>query len=105
LTDGDVLDLGDGARVIHVPGRTHGSIALHLPRHGVLFTGDTIAASPVDGAIMPGVFDLDRPLAPTAFRRSATLDTDVACFGHGDPVAERAAAVLRAAADNFPATP
>jgi glyoxylase-like metal-dependent hydrolase (beta-lactamase superfamily II) len=60
LSDGDVLDFGDGARVVHVPGHTPGSIALHLPERGVLFTGDAVAASPLDGKAMPGVFNVDR---------------------------------------------
>ncbi|MFE1248674.1 MBL fold metallo-hydrolase [Streptomyces sp. NPDC058735] len=42
-----------GAHVVPVPGHTHGSIALHLPGHGVLSTGDTVAASPVDGTVIP----------------------------------------------------
>ena len=41
LHDGDVLDFGDGAHVLEIPGHTEGSIAIHLPAHGVLFTGDT----------------------------------------------------------------
>ncbi|MFD9390128.1 MBL fold metallo-hydrolase [Streptomyces sp. NPDC060000] len=97
--DGTVLGFGDGARVVHVPGHTHGSIAVQLPAHGVLFTGDSAAASPVDGTVLPGVFHLDRPLALASFRRLAALDADMACFGHGDPVTRRASAVLRRAAD------
>ncbi|MEV6179992.1 MBL fold metallo-hydrolase [Streptomyces sp. NPDC052015] len=104
LTDGDVLGFGGGARVVHVPGHTDGSIALLLPHHGVLFTGDTVAASPVDGAVIPGVFNLDLPLTVAAFRRLAALDADVACFGHGDPVLGRASAVLRDAAAKHPAS-
>ncbi|MFF9202630.1 MBL fold metallo-hydrolase [Streptomyces sp. NPDC014986] len=99
LRDGDVLDLGDGARVVHVPGHTRGSIALHLPLHGVLFTGDTVAASPVDGTVMPGVFNLDRNQVLAACRRLAALDVEVACFGHGDPVTARADRALRAAVE------
>ncbi|MZF85537.1 MBL fold metallo-hydrolase [Streptomyces sp. SID5643] len=91
----DVLDIGGGARVVHVPGHTHGSIALHLPEHGVLFTGDTVAASPVDGTVMPGVFNLDRPQVLAACRLLAELDPDVACFGHGDPVTRHAGRALR----------
>ncbi len=98
LSGGDVLDVGSGAHVVHVPGHTHGSIALHLPEHGVLFTGDTVAASPVDGAVMPGVFNLDRAQVLAACRRLAELDAEVACFGHGDPVTEQAARALRNAA-------
>ncbi|MYZ39139.1 MBL fold metallo-hydrolase, partial [Streptomyces sp. SID4917] len=40
LEDGDELDFGDGARVVHAPGHTGGSIAVHLPHHGVLFVGE-----------------------------------------------------------------
>ncbi|MCX4759839.1 MBL fold metallo-hydrolase [Streptomyces sp. NBC_01275] len=98
--DDTLLDFGGGARVVHVPGHTHGSIALHLPRHGVLFTGDAVAASPVDGAVLPGVFHLDRTQALASFHRLAALDTDLACFGHGDPVTGRASTVLREGADN-----
>ncbi|MFF7768648.1 MBL fold metallo-hydrolase [Streptomyces massasporeus] len=98
VSGGEVLDIGGGARVVHVPGHTHGSIALHLPEHGVLFTGDTVAASPVDGTVMPGVFNLDRPQVLAACRHLAELDAEVACFGHGDPVTSRAGRALRNAA-------
>ncbi|KOX04456.1 metallo-beta-lactamase [Streptomyces sp. NRRL B-1140] len=103
VSDGDVLDLGGGARIVHVPGHTHGSIALHLPRHGVLFTGDTVAASPVDGAVMPGVFNLDRAQVLAACLRLAGLDPDVACFGHGAPVTAQAGRALRRSAHGWPA--
>ncbi|MGW2642709.1 MBL fold metallo-hydrolase [Streptomyces sp. NPDC001348] len=101
LADGDVLDFGGGARILHAPGHTHGSIAVHLPRHRVLFTGDAVAAAPGTGAVMLGVLNLDRAQAVASFHRLADLDADVACFGHGDPVLGRASAVLREAADTY----
>ncbi|MEU5591660.1 MBL fold metallo-hydrolase [Streptomyces sp. NPDC020298] len=101
LDDGDVLDFGGGARIVHAPGHTHGSIAVHLPEHRVLFTGDAVAAAPVTGTVLPGVFNLDRARTLASFQRLADLDADVACFGHGDPVAGRASAVLRKAADGY----
>ncbi|MFJ9037403.1 MBL fold metallo-hydrolase [Streptomyces sp. NPDC102406] len=103
LADGDVLDFGGGARVVGAPGHTDGSIALELPLHGVLFTGDAVAAHPADGQVMLGVFNLDRGRALASFRRLAALDSDVACFGHGDPVVGGAAAALRAAAETYEA--
>ncbi|MGX1122230.1 glyoxylase-like metal-dependent hydrolase (beta-lactamase superfamily II) [Streptomyces ambofaciens] len=103
VVDGDVLDFGGGARVVHAPGHTDGSIALHLPAHGVLFTGDAVAASPVDGGVLLGVFNLDRDRAVASFGRLAALDTEVACFGHGDPVTARAGKVLRASARTYQA--
>ncbi len=57
LNDGDVLDFGGGAHVLAIPGHTEGSIAVHLPEHGVLFTGDTIANV---GSVMLGTFNQDR---------------------------------------------
>ncbi len=57
LVDGDVLDFGGGAEILAIPGHTEGSIAIHLPRHGVLFTGDTVANV---GTVMLGTFNQDR---------------------------------------------
>jgi glyoxylase-like metal-dependent hydrolase (beta-lactamase superfamily II) len=102
VSDGDVLDFGGGAQVIHVPGHTEGSIALFLPDEAVLFTGDTVAASPVDGAVIPGVLNLNLPQLLDSFHRLAALDADVACFGHGDPVVGQASRALRAAAARIP---
>jgi glyoxylase-like metal-dependent hydrolase (beta-lactamase superfamily II) len=96
VAGGDVLDFGGGARVIHVPGHTHGSIALHLPEHRTLFTGDVVAEH--EGRIIPGVFNLDAVLVAEAFQKLATVDVDVACFGHGVPLVGRAGERLRAAA-------
>ncbi|MEU8967886.1 MBL fold metallo-hydrolase [Streptomyces monashensis] len=99
VSGGDVLDFGGGAQVVHVPGHTDGSIALFLPAEGVLFTGDTVAASPVDGTVIPGVGNLDLPQLLDSLGRLAELDADVMCFGHGDPVIGGAATVLRQVVD------
>ncbi|MFF2200476.1 MBL fold metallo-hydrolase [Streptomyces sp. NPDC058145] len=104
LSDGAVLGFGGGARVLHVPGHTDGSIALFIPDEGVLFTGDAVAASPVDGSVMPGVFNLDRAQLMESLHRLAALDAELACFGHGEPVLDGASAALRRAADGEPST-
>ncbi|MCP3818706.1 MBL fold metallo-hydrolase [Streptomyces sp. A3M-1-3] len=96
LADGDELGFGDGARVLHSPGHTDGSIGVHLPRHGVLFTGDCVAGV---GQVMVGVFNVDRARAVASFRRLAALAPSTVCFGHGDPLTQDAAAVLKASAD------
>ncbi|WNM37335.1 MBL fold metallo-hydrolase [Micromonospora halotolerans] len=95
VTDGDLLDLGGGARVVATPGHTDGSIALHLPAHRVLFTGDIAAEH--GGQVIFGVFHVDRRAAAGSFRRLAALDdVDLACFGHGEPVLGGAGDRLRA---------
>jgi glyoxylase-like metal-dependent hydrolase (beta-lactamase superfamily II) len=96
VTDGDELGFGDGAVVVAVPGHTPGSIAVHLPRHQVLFTGDA-AARRTDGTVICGIFNVDRAQAAASLDRLAALDTVIACFGHGEPLTQDAAAELRAA--------
>ena len=101
LNDGDGLAFGDGAAAVAVPGHTPGSVAIHLPRHQVLFTGDAAARTP-DGTVIGGVFNVDRVQAAASFRRLAGLSVAVACFGHGEPLTHDAGAVLQAAARSQP---
>jgi glyoxylase-like metal-dependent hydrolase (beta-lactamase superfamily II) len=104
LDDADVIDLGDGLRAVAVaaPGHTPGSVAFYLPDLGVLFTGDTAARGPGGGDVILGVFNADPAGAAASFRRLASLDVDVACFGHGDPLVKDAGARLRATAERLP---
>lgn len=88
--EGDVLP--GGLHVLHGPGHTEGSIALHAPAARVLFTGDTVAEA--GGAVVLGPFNADRVRALASFRRLTALDVDRAFVGHGEPVD---AAGLRAA--------
>lgn len=94
VEDGDVLEFGGGAVVVAVPGHTDGSLALHLPGPGVLFTGDAVANV---GRTTLGVFNTDRSRAVASLHRLAELDADTAVFGHGDPIVRDAAAALRTA--------
>ncbi|MFE7415081.1 MBL fold metallo-hydrolase [Streptomyces laurentii] len=96
LADGEVLDFGGGAVVVHTPGHTPGSLAVHLPRHGVLFTGDTVASVP---DVMFGVFHVDRAAALASMRRLVALRPSVLCCGHGDPVTTGTAKRLARAAE------
>ncbi|MFE6083554.1 MBL fold metallo-hydrolase [Streptomyces virginiae] len=100
VEDGEALGFGDGAYVVHAPGHTDGSIGIHLPRHGVLFTGDCVAAV---GPLMLGVFNVDRARAIETFHRLAALAPSIACFGHGDPLTVDTAAALAEAAASTPA--
>jgi glyoxylase-like metal-dependent hydrolase (beta-lactamase superfamily II) len=103
LADGDEPGFGDGAVTVAVPGHTPGSIALWLPRHRVLFTGDAAARGP-DGQVTCGVFNASRSQAAASFRRLAGLSPAVACFGHGEPLTHGAATALQTAARTLPST-
>jgi glyoxylase-like metal-dependent hydrolase (beta-lactamase superfamily II) len=94
LHDGDELDFAGGARILGVPGHTPGSLAVYLPANRVLFTGDTVAATPA-GEVVLGVFNQDEDQQLESFRRLAELDVETACFGHGEPVVGGAGAAMR----------
>jgi glyoxylase-like metal-dependent hydrolase (beta-lactamase superfamily II) len=78
---------------VGAPGHTAGSVAVLFEDEGVLVAGDAIAS--FADAPMVGVFDVDRPRATETFRRLASLDVDIACFGHGAPLVGGAGAQLR----------
>jgi glyoxylase-like metal-dependent hydrolase (beta-lactamase superfamily II) len=90
VVDGDVLAFAGGAHVVHGPGHTPGSIALHLPGPRVLFTGDTVAESA--GTVLVGPFNQDRGQALESFRRVVAFDVDLALVGHGEPIGATALA-------------
>ena len=103
LADGDEVDLGGGAKVLHVPGHTAGSIALHLPQRRLLFAGDAavnaLGLGPPSGPF--GMFNADRAQTRESFRKLAELDFDVACFGHGKPLDKDASRAFRRAAEKL----
>jgi glyoxylase-like metal-dependent hydrolase (beta-lactamase superfamily II) len=97
LDDGDAVDLGGTLAIaFSVPGHTPGSLALFLPKPGVLFTGDTVARTQ-GGDVIPGVFNHDPAQTRADLHRLAALDAEIACFGHGEPATKDAALELRAA--------
>ena len=86
VRDGDTVPVMGGARVIHAPGHTPGSVAFYLEDRGVLFTGDTLLSNGKR-------FSRPLPFPGTDFReyrrsveRLARIEFDVACPGHGKPI-------------------
>lgn len=99
VEEGDHLDLGGplgGADVIHVPGHTPGSIALHFPSEQLLICGDTINHR--RGRLGPPLkaFTADMGQAIASLHRMADLGLDALCPGHGAPIVGGAGAQLRA---------
>lgn len=84
LGDGDTIDVGGGAEVIGTPGHTDGGIAVLIPGHGVLFTGDLVANG--SSGLMLGPFNTDRAQARDSLRRLTRVPAETVCFGHGDPL-------------------
>ena len=97
LNDGDELPILGGLRAVHTPGHTPGSLCFYLEKAGVLFTGDLIiehqGALGKNSHAFPGanLKDYQASLA-----KVASLDYDLLCPGHGEPVRGGAAQQVRA---------
>jgi glyoxylase-like metal-dependent hydrolase (beta-lactamase superfamily II) len=86
--DGATLDLPGSPRVIHLPGHTPGSAALHVSSHSALFVGDALATlSVASGRTGPQVapFTADPRQAVESLRRLEGVEADLVLPGHGLP--------------------
>ena len=96
LEDGDLIPFGTEVRIVHLPGHTAGSIALHLPSKRVIIVGDALQ------------YKFSRKLSPPSHRvtqnseealrsleKLLDLDFDVICFSHFPPMRKNARAALQ----------
>ncbi len=90
ISEGQVLPVLGGLRVVETPGHTPGHISLFSPSAGVLFTGDSIISR--DGVLVPSLpgFTWDSEKAAASVRRQAALNPRIVCPGHGPPVTDAA---------------
>jgi len=90
--DGEELPMGLTA--IHTPGHTAGHMAYFWPDHGgVLFVGDALANLRGKLGHAPVAADWDGVIESA--RKLAQLDFEVAVFGHGRTIRQRAASAFR----------
>jgi glyoxylase-like metal-dependent hydrolase (beta-lactamase superfamily II) len=88
MSDRDVLDLPGRPRVIHLPGHTPGSVALHVPHVDAVFVGDAMTTGHVlTGASgpQPAPFTIDVERADASFTSLADLGVRWVLPGHGPP--------------------
>src|SRR5579859_7808973 len=84
--DGQVLDVPGAPRVIHVPGHTPGSIAVHVPAADALFIGDTMTTRNVLTGVTgpkPAPFTLQPEQALASLDRIEDIDATWMLPGHG----------------------
>ena len=84
--DGATLDVPGAPHVIHVPGHTLGSAALHFPGHDALFSGDAINTYAVtSGRTGPQLspFNRDRAQALDSLKRIEDVPATHVLPGHG----------------------
>ena len=96
INDGDTLNVLEGATVVHVPGHTPGSVALHFPAERLLISGDAInhRSNRLGPPLAPFTEDMEQAIA--SILRLTRLDFEVLCPGHGAPIVGGAVEQVRA---------
>lgn len=88
ITDGVTLDLPGSPRIIHVPGHTPGSIAVHVQAVDAVFVGDAMTTGHVlTGAVgpQPAPFTLEPAKAMESLAKLEHLGVTWVLPGHGPP--------------------
>ncbi len=102
VREGDEIPGCGGARVLHIPGHTAGSLALWWPALGRLYTGDTLQYRFGRLSGPSSLFTADMPQAHASIRKLAALAPETIWFAHFPPL-RQAAARLAALAARLPA--
>jgi glyoxylase-like metal-dependent hydrolase (beta-lactamase superfamily II) len=104
IADGQTLDAPGSPRIIHLPGHTPGSVAVHVPAVDALFMGDSMTTRNVlTGAEgpKPAPFTLEPGQAVESLQRVEDIEATWVLPGHG-PVwgggVQEAVRLIRAAA-------
>jgi glyoxylase-like metal-dependent hydrolase (beta-lactamase superfamily II) len=86
--DGATLDVPGTPRVIHVPGHTAGSAALHVPSRNAIFVGDAfVTRNVITGSTGPQLFpnfNADNRQAYASLARLYRVDARLVLPGHGE---------------------
>ena len=104
LEDGDIIPFGAEVRVVHLPGHTDGSIALHLPTKRVIIVGDALQyrfslklSPPAEGVTQHP----DEALR--SLEKLLDLDFDIICFSHFPPMRKNPRVALRKMIEEYAA--
>lgn len=98
LSGDATLDVPGSPRIVHLPGHTPGSVAIHVPAVDAIFVGDAMTTRNVlTGRRGPQLapFTLDREQALASMARLDGLAARWVLPGHGDPWDGGLAAALR----------
>ncbi|HET9779422.1 MAG TPA: MBL fold metallo-hydrolase, partial [Propionibacteriaceae bacterium] len=98
FAEGEVLDLPGSPRIIHVPGHTPGSVAVHVPAVNALFVGDAMTTGDVlTGEIgpRPAPFTLDPEAALASLAKLEAIPATWVLPGHGAPWSGGVAEAIR----------
>jgi glyoxylase-like metal-dependent hydrolase (beta-lactamase superfamily II) len=90
LSEGQILPMLGGLRVVETFGHTPGHISFYLPSAGILFCGDSIVSEKTGLRGSRGANTWDQVKANESVRKQATLGARILCSGHGPVVLDAA---------------
>lgn len=99
---GDILDLPGAPRIIHVPGHTPGSVAVHIPAVDAVFVGDAMTTGHVltgEQGPQPAPFTLAPDTALASLARLESVEATWVLPGHGAPWRDGVAEAVRRVRD------
>ena len=98
FADGEVLDLPGSPRIVHIPGHTPGSVAIHVAKVDALFVGDALTTGHVlTGATgpQPAPFTMDTAMALESLSKLGMIPAKWVLPGHGAPWSGGVAGAVR----------
>jgi glyoxylase-like metal-dependent hydrolase (beta-lactamase superfamily II) len=97
LTDGEVLPVSGGLRVVHTPGHSPGHISLLVEGTRTLITGDALFNYALFGGarVSPAFLCSDFAMTKRTAHRLGDLEYDVAAFTHGPEIRDGAREKVR----------
>jgi glyoxylase-like metal-dependent hydrolase (beta-lactamase superfamily II) len=90
LSDGQILPVLGGLRVVETLGHTPGHISLFAPSAGILFCGDSIVSGEDGLRGSSGANNWDQAKSDESVRKQAALGARILCSGHGPVVMDAA---------------
>jgi glyoxylase-like metal-dependent hydrolase (beta-lactamase superfamily II) len=90
LTDGEILPILGGLRVIDTAGHSPGHISLFAPSAGILFCGDSMVTDENGIHGSRPIFTWDEAMAKEAVRKQAAFEPRILCSGHGPVIMDAA---------------
>ncbi len=84
LDDGDLIEVWQGLRVVHLPGHTAGHSGFLCQRRKLLFCGDLFASYRAFSHLPPTVLNMDRELVSLSVSRALSLDLEGVIPNHAD---------------------
>ena len=90
LSDGQILPVLGGLRVMETPGHTPGHVSFFAPSAGILFCGDSIVSGENGLRGSTGSNNWDQAKSDESVRKQAALGARILCSGHGPVVMDAA---------------